>query len=139
MLRNPACGARRLATAVAHLSTTALRYARFICHRQRSRPHPARSARLRFKPFSKPKKKRPNTKVLSLFLAGDDEARSCFATPLVVPDDSPLPWLTCRPRRFVTLALSATGSARDLTRHAPRASGSSLFPNQRKRDLTRKC
>ena len=32
-----------------------------------------------------------------------------------------------RPRRFVTLAVSSTGRARDLTRHAARASGSRFY------------
>ncbi|MBQ5778242.1 MAG: hypothetical protein IIV97_05455, partial [Oscillospiraceae bacterium] len=55
--------------------------------------------------------------------------RSCFATPFAVPDDSILPCLACRPRHFVMLASSATGSARNLTRHAPRASGSKFYLN----------
>ncbi len=41
----------------------------------------------------------------------------------------------CQPLRFVTLATSATGSARDITRHAPRASGLS-FLSQTKKEST---
>ena len=37
--------------------------------------------------------------------------------PLAVPDDSILPYLACRPRRFLTLAESSAGRARDVTCH----------------------
>ena len=51
---------------------------------------------------------------------------------LAVPDDSILPYLACRPRRFVLLASSSTGRARNLTHHSHQSknwflTGSFLF------------
>ncbi len=46
---------------------------------------------------------------------------------LAVPDDSMLPHLNCRPRRFVLLAPSSTGRARNLTHHPLQNTKASTF------------
>ena len=67
--------------------------------------------------------KKDTAKAMSLAGA---EGIEVLRTPLAVPDDSILPYLACRPWRFVTLSFSSPGRARDLTRHSPSASGSFL-------------
>ena len=53
-----------------------------------------------------------------------DGKRPQTVITLAVPDDSVLPHLTCRPPRFLLLAVSSTGRARNVTCHSDQSRAS---------------